>query len=656
MVAVTRCDTCSGVHRHPSPLRKRNNNRRQSAASIEATAMKVDVARVLPTGATDVEPARAFLQDRIGLWAFWVFVLSFGFYVTNIVTWTFMRHASARLADMMLQASSLDHLAASIVFGAVWVLTRRVRLSMRALRLLDLATLTVGCMLFALMGAALMRLQSAAGLDPAMGAYAGLLACANTVMARAIAVPSSPRRTLLASIVAMAPLVAATLVVSRGAAIVTVNVATWCGVSIVIAVVGSRVIFGLRMEAARVRRLGQYTLENKIGSGGMGIVYRASHAMLRRPTAIKLLPPDRAGEASLVRFEREVQMTAQLSHPNTVAIYDYGRTPDGVFYYAMEYLDGINLEDLVRVHGPQPAGRVIAILDQVCGSLMEAHGRGLVHRDIKSANIILTERGGTRRGEGGGLRARQATRAEQSRSDDAGDERVDRDASLHVARDANDGAGRRSAKRPLCTRSGWVLPSHRTLRVRGGDGGRDHRPSSPHRAGAAVAAYGPTNSTRPRGACPAVSSQTTGGQATRRSGAARGVACVCARAAVDERRRRSVVELLPICRERNRTPRCGFGPRPHRHRGHSGSPDAGGEQSRCSHELTSPRSRGRLRLGSADPATQPGRTPAFYDEPSDLESMKTALRALLLIAGREPLVHRSWTRATTSLTRGSRPK
>jgi serine/threonine-protein kinase len=107
---------------------------------------------------------------------------------------------------------------------------------------------------------------------------------------------------------------------------------------------------------------------------------------------VKLLPPERAGASALSRFEREVQITSRLNHPNTVAVYDYGRTPEGVFYYAMEYLDGVNLEELIAADGPQSAGRTVHLLRQAAGSLAEAHAHGLIHRDVKPSNLVLCRR------------------------------------------------------------------------------------------------------------------------------------------------------------------------------------------------------------------------------------------------------------------------
>jgi serine/threonine-protein kinase len=171
--------------------------------------------------------------------------------------------------------------------------------------------------------------------------------------------------------------------------------AMWMATAVVIAVFGSHRLSVLQQEIAEARKLGQYQLKRRLGSGGMGEVYLAEHVLLKQPVAVKVIRPERAGDReTLRRFEREVKSTARLKHPNTVEIYDYGHTADGTFYYVMEYLPGLTLEELVNQYGPLPPARVVYLLRQLCGALREAHEIGLVHRDIKPANVIVCERGG----------------------------------------------------------------------------------------------------------------------------------------------------------------------------------------------------------------------------------------------------------------------
>ena len=146
----------------------------------------------------------------------------------------------------------------------------------------------------------------------------------------------------------------------------------------------------------RARQMGPYKLLRQIGEGAISNVYLAQHRMLKRPAAVKVLKAQSTKEEWIARFQREVQLSSLLHHPNTIAIYDYGTGADGEFWYAMEYLEGLSLADLVERYGPVPPARTAYILRQACASLWEAHSCGLVHRDIKPQNIMLCDIRGER--------------------------------------------------------------------------------------------------------------------------------------------------------------------------------------------------------------------------------------------------------------------
>ncbi len=335
------------------------------------------------------EQDRAFLQRRLATYSGVLFA-SIG--VLNAFFWLLYR-SYTEIAPKHWQIV-IDGAAIELAgLGLIWRLAlARGRRALRTLHRIDLFyAANIG-----------VTMAAAAVLSPERRAsgYAVLVQTIFAVFLRAFIVPSSGRRTAIAATAAFFPLVLAAIQLGATTeqdvpAPVYVSAAIVLGVvAAVLATVGSRLIYGLQRQVSDAIQVGQYTLEHKIGEGGIGTVYRGHHVLLRRPTAIKLLRPDRVGAETLARFEREVQHTSGLTHPNTVAVFDFGRSRDGVFYYAMEYLDGLDLEQIVRRHGPLCAGRVIDILAQVCGALQEAHERGIVHRDIKPANVILCEHGG----------------------------------------------------------------------------------------------------------------------------------------------------------------------------------------------------------------------------------------------------------------------
>jgi serine/threonine-protein kinase len=339
------------------------------------------------------EEGREFLQERLARFSRFIFFIASAFFVgvwATQLAWD----PSALTHGLPIRPSALFHLAGICVVLTMWMLTRGASLPVGRLRLIE----GVGVFLLSLaMQGRAFTLSTEYRPDSL-----AMLSLFALLLYRAAVIPSEPARTTRIGILAVAPVPVLTYLVYLRAARSDIP-SPWLfaafsllfGVLVVIlSTTTSGIIYGLQKTVLEARRLGPYTLVEKIGAGGMGAVYRAQHALLRRPTAVKILPPERAGEMDLARFEREVQMTALLTSPHTVSIYDYGRTPDGVFYYAMEFLDGIDLQELVRRDGPLPPGRVVHVLRQVSEALAEAHRSGLVHRDVKPANILLSERGG----------------------------------------------------------------------------------------------------------------------------------------------------------------------------------------------------------------------------------------------------------------------
>jgi serine/threonine-protein kinase len=311
-----------------------------------------------------------------------------------------IRHAGGVLAGEPSDPLMLGlHILIVLVLGIIaWVLYRQRPMSVHKLHLAELVLFGLPAIYFLMMQSRSLLYEVSRGIMPPTMPLWLLL-----IFTYGMFIPNTlERAACVIGAMALAPnLLAVSLMLAypQAAEAMTptdlTHQALFTLIAAIAAVSGTHLINTLRREVFEARQLGQYRLLSRLDTGGMGEVYLAEHRMLKRPCAVKLIRPEQAGHPhALARFEREVQMTARLSHWNTVEIYDYGRTEDGTFFYVMEYLPGLSLEDLLERHGALSPERVVYLMRQVCQGLREAHHIGLIHRDIKPSNIFVAQRGG----------------------------------------------------------------------------------------------------------------------------------------------------------------------------------------------------------------------------------------------------------------------
>ncbi len=348
--------------------------------------------------------AKAFYQSRVA--SFGLSIAAAG--AIGLVFRIFIGLASGTLLEKLGEPGFWLHASAIVPCLAMWLVCRGGPRPLSTV----IAAETMG-LLFASVGYIGMGMT----IPPEVGAdVITAFALSFALFSRAVFVPSTARHTAMLGLLIGVPLVGMmalhyrdvdpemwrmvdydTRGFERSTIIISTALMTtmWWTLSVGLSSIASYVIHRLRSEVSSIRSLGQYQLERKLGEGAMGVVYQATHGMLKRPTAVKLLRPELGGREVHDRFRREVQLTATLKHPHTITIYDYGRTPEGLFYYAMELLDGASLQDIVEATGPQPVSRVVHILRDVALALDEAHSVGFIHRDVKPSNIMLTRQGGS---------------------------------------------------------------------------------------------------------------------------------------------------------------------------------------------------------------------------------------------------------------------